>query len=353
MVENRFISVPCVSLTPNRLSMYNKIVPAYETVKASDKNSVLARAKNVISNLANSETGKISRWHNYQLSQSARKSMQLKINWLYFMSKSRYKKNLEGKEIYNFKINFMTLTLPSAQIHPTSVITKECFNQFLTEIRERFSMVNYVWRLEFQKNGNVHYHIVTDVFCEFHIVQKIWNRCIGKLGYVKAYHDKHSLMSLNDYVNAYSNEGKVPFDVLKKRFFRGKALNWSSPNSVDVKSVGSGKKIAFYISKYFGKKQNDRSACNALDNEENSQGIRLWFCSRSLSKLDKITDFYDNTKFDFLYIVTCASDTLQVVHDYCTSYFFSFSSLLAEGKEIIYRVLTNYAKGTGYSPAIC
>ena len=47
-----------------------------------------------------------------------------------------------------------------------------------------------------QKNGNVHYHIVTDCFMDFHIVQKIWNRCIDKLGYVQEYSKKHNLMTL-------------------------------------------------------------------------------------------------------------------------------------------------------------
>ena len=69
------------------------------------------------------------------------------------MAKSRYKKTLTGVEIYNFKINFMTLTLPAKQMHPTAVITKNAFNQFLTEIRELYKMENYVWRIEFQKTG--------------------------------------------------------------------------------------------------------------------------------------------------------------------------------------------------------
>ena len=159
-------------------------------------------------------------------------------------------------------------------------------------------------------------------------------------------------MSLNDYVKEYSNNGKTPFDVLKKRYFTGKSLNWSSPNSVDVKSVTSGKKIAFYISKYFGKKQDDRNQCNELDNKENSTGIRLWFCSRSLSKLSKISDFIEAFEFDLLSIVTAVKDTLEVIHDYCTSYFYSFSTLLPEGKEIIHKLLYNYARGQGYEAQI-
>ena len=235
MEEIRFISVPTFSLTPNRLSIYNTICKASDSIERKfDKISKLDKEK-LLANLHGGEYTPETRFHGFKLSASGRKTMQLKINWLYFLAKSRYKKNLEGKEIFNFKMNFMTLTLPSKQVHPTAVITKEAFNQFLTEVRERFKMDNYVWRIEFQKNGNVHYHIVTDTFCEFAIIQKIWNRCLSKLGYIAAYHKKHAFMSLNDYVSEYSCNGKTPFDVLKKRYLRGKQLNWSAPNSVDVK----------------------------------------------------------------------------------------------------------------------
>ena len=352
METTNFISVPTFSLTPNRLSLYNSICKEVGGVKEKLQRISRTEKEQLLANLHGGEYTSQTRWHEFKLSESGRKTMQLKINWLYFMAKSRYKKTLGGAEIYNFKINFMTLTLPAKQVHPTAEITKTAFNQFLTEIRDLYKMENYVWRIEFQKNGNVHYHIVTDTFTEFYQVQKIWNRCLSKMGYVAEYHKKHALMSLNDYVKEYSDNGKNTFDVLKRRYFSGKALNWSSPNSVDVKSVTSGKKIAFYISKYFGKKQDDRNNCNALDTKENSTGIRLWFCSRSLSKLNKISDFIEPFKFDLLSIVTAVKDTLEVIHEYCTSYFFSFSTLLTDGKEIIHKLLYNYARGQGYEPQL-
>lgn len=346
--ENDLVIVPTFSLTPHRLSIYNTIARVQndnslvrEKMTRADKNKILA-------NLHGGEYTKELRWHKFALSEQARKSMMLKINWLYFMAKSRYKKSISGKEIFNFKLNFITLTLSSKQMHPTSQITKECFNQFMTEIREKYKMENFVWRLEFQKNGNVHYHIVTDTFTDFHIVMKIWNRCQGKLGYTNAYTQKHITMSLNDYVNAYSNNGEVSFETLKYRYARGKASSWKIPNSVDVKSVSSGKKISYYISKYFSKKENRNNACNQLDNQENSLGLRLWFCSRSLSKVDKISDFIPSFKYDLLDIVTSVKDTMEVIHDYCTSYFYSFSSLLSSGKEVIHRLLYGYAIKQGY-----
>ena len=63
-----------------------------------------------------------------------------KINWLYFLAKSKSVKTISGKEIYNFKINFITLTLPSKQIHPTNVITSQCLNQFITEMKKLYNI---------------------------------------------------------------------------------------------------------------------------------------------------------------------------------------------------------------------
>ena len=347
--ENPLIFVPSYSLTPHRLSLFNRRSRRQESdtiakVKLSrdEKNKILA-------NLHGGEYSKELRFHSFKISEQARKTMILKIQWLYFMAKSRYKKSITGKEIHNFKLNFITLTLASKQVHPTAQITKECFNQFMVELRERYKIENYVWRLEFQKNGNVHYHIVTDCYTDFHIVQKVWNRCQEKLGYVTAYQKKHALMSLNDYVIAYSNNGEVPFETLKYRYAKGRSLEWRVPNSTDVKSVSSGKKISFYISKYFSKKENRNNACNPLDNKENSLGLRLWFCSRSLSKVDKVSDFIHSKSIDLLSIVTSVKDTLCVMHDYCISYFYSFSSLLNEHKVIIHKLLYDYCISTGYS----
>jgi hypothetical protein len=349
--QNTIRLIPSFSITPHRLSIYNTLVretaDTIERIKLSK-----AEKEKILANLHGGEYTPLVRWHNFQLSDQGRKKLMLKINWLYFLAKSRYKKAISGAEIHNFKLNFITLTLSSKQKHPTSEITKTCFNQFMTEIRERYKMENFVWRIEFQKNGNVHYHIVTDTFTDFHIVQKIWNRCQDKLGYVGAYTRKHIVMSVHDYVSAYSDGGKTSFETLRYRYARGRASEWKIPNSVDVKSVSSGKKISYYISKYFAKKENKNNPCNELDNMENSLGLRLWFCSRSLSKLDKISDFLEASKIDFLSIVTSVKDTLEVVHDYCTSYFFSFSSLLAEGKAIIGQFLRNYAYSRGYIPDI-
>ena len=194
--ENPIIFVPSFSLTPHRLSLFNRRFKRQENVVSTKPTLTRDEKNKLLANLHGGEYTKETRYHNFTISEHARKTMILKIQWLYFMAKSRYKKSITGKEIHNFKLNFITLTLASKQVHPTAQITKECFNQFMVELRERYKIENYVWRLEFQKNGNVHYHIVTDCYTDFHIVQKVWNRCQEKLGYVTAYQKKHVTIKL-------------------------------------------------------------------------------------------------------------------------------------------------------------
>ena len=112
------------------------------------------------------------------------------------------------------------------------------------------------------------------------------------------------------------------------------------------------KKIQFYISKYFAKKENVNNSHNSLDTKENSLGLRLWFCSRSLSKLKKITDFVPAFSIDLLGIVTKVKDTFVAIHDYCTSYFYNFSSLFPEDKSVIHKLLHGYATDLGYCPDV-
>lgn len=291
------------------------------------------------------------RFHDFKISSSAQKKMTEKISWMYQLSKARYVKTSSGKEIFNFKLNFITLTLPSTQKHPTSVITSECFNQFLTECREKNALTNYVWRLEFQKNGNVHYHIVTDSFIDHATLLNYWNRILQKLDYVRPYTEKMQSFSLSDYVINCNYKGETPFDVLAKRYAKGKKEKWSNPPSVDVISCTSGKAIAFYISKYFAKKDKSGVDKNYLDNESNSQGLRLWFCSRGLSKLKSIQTFPEYTGIDMALLTSSIIDAKNYIFDYCQVIYFDIKKASNYVKSIIYQMFVKYAYDVGYRSA--
>jgi hypothetical protein len=290
-------------------------------------------------------------FHGFQISKAAQKTLIEKVNWLYQLGKSRYVKTYSGKEIFNFKINFLTLTLPSSQAHTTSQITNECFNQFLTEVRTRTGMQNYVWRLEFQTNGNVHYHIVTDTYIDYFFALKIWNRILSKLGYVQAFQTKMQSMSLDRYHETYGIKYNRDFATSAKMYAKGRAEKWANPPSVDVKSCTSKKSISFYIAKYFSKDAKNKTACNPLDNETNSFGLRLWFCSRSLSKLKGIVEFCEASPFNPRVLLEGLQGVRKFFHQYAECIFFEFKDLTNYAKSVLFPLYFNYAKSLGYCSA--
>lgn len=289
--------------------------------------------------------------HNFTISENAYRTLKQKINWLYYLSKSRYQKTYNGREIYNFKINFITLTLPTLQLTPTKECTSALLNTFLTEIRQRTKMENYVWRLEFQKNGNVHYHIVTDTYLDYFFCLKIWNRILDNNGYIQPYTDKMQNLSLSEYNQQFNSSGKTDFSEIAKRYAKGKTCGWSQPNTVDVKSVISKKAISNYISKYFSKDASNGTIKNELDNEENSENMRLWYCSRSLSKLKSISNFCEAVEYDLFAIVSYCDDKKTIFTKYAKIIYFEITSMIGNARKWIEMLLKKYALDMNYVPA--
>lgn len=325
------------SIYPSKLVIYNDVI------KWDNVNDMLVKHPRVVKSKTIEK-----KFHNFELSTNSRQKLIKKISWLFQCAKSKHVKTYSGKEIYNFKVNFITLTLPSKQIHPTSEITKECFERFLNEVRTRCKVNNYVWRLEFQENGNVHYHLVTDVFIDYRLVQNIWNRVINYLGYVDRYAAEMSKLNFHEYFYKFPNGG---FEVAQKRYIQGRSEKWKKPNSVDVKSANSKSNIAVYIAKYFSKKHKEIRKCNPLDNENNSFALRLWFCSRSLSKLDVIKDFVDKSEIRLEYLLENQPDIKKIVFDYCTVFYFNFAKMTNYGKSILGTIFKEYSSSCNYIPS--
>jgi 3-phenylpropionate/cinnamic acid dioxygenase small subunit len=349
MKENRFLFMPKVSLKSDRVTLYNEVL--YIDRENNLLKTIAEIKKTKEKNAKKNETTVKKAFHNFEISGTAQKKIKEKVNWLYVMAKSRYMKTYNGKEIFNFKINFLTLTLPSKQIHNTAQITNDCFNQFLTEMRDRVKLENYVWRLEFQQNGNVHYHIVTDCYIDYFFALKTWNRIINKLNYVNVYKEKFSKMSLHEYICATSKYDNSNYQSQLKRYAKGKSEKWNNPPTVDVKVCTNNKAISNYISKYFSKKTDNKTKCNELDNENNSFSIRLWYCSRSLSRLQSINDYKENIKIDWFELLKGVDKVKQVICDYAVCLFFDIGQMPSYIKGLIYKEFREYANTVSYNSA--
>jgi hypothetical protein len=350
MQNSLYNFIPTFSLQPNRIVAYNTVQKfnsykkEYENVSKGAKTLFDFESGTFIKNPL------IRKPHNFTISDNAYRTLQSKINWLYYLAKSKTVKTHKNVIIYNHKISFITLTLPSKQKSCTSDITSRLLNQFLTEIRGRFGMENYVWRLEFQKNGNVHYHLVTDTYVPYGSIRNIWNRTIEKDGYVSDYQSKMKSMSLMEYHNLYNYGNKVTFSENAKRYAKGAAENWSNPPTVDVKSVVSNKAIAGYLSKYFAKDSKNQVICNEFDNPENSKSLRLWFCSRSLSKLNKISEYIEAYEHKIFDIIQHSKTIDKFKTKYATIINFDICTMVGNARKWIDYILKSYAFELSYKP---
>jgi len=362
MQSDPYIVLPCFSLEPNKVASFNRV---FRKTKMQKDYEIAQRLKNDdtgeyaefleserIANLYYQSKKTVKReFHNFTLSQNAHRTLKRKINWLFYLAKSKQVKTYNGKAIFNFKVAFITLTLPAQQKQCTAEITNNLFNQFLTEVRQRTNMHNYVWRLEFQKNGNVHYHMVTDTYLDYFFLLPIWNRILSKAGYIAEYTAKHQNLSLMQYNSAYNSKGTTPFETIAKRYAKGCQNKWEQPNTIDIKSVISKKSISNYISKYFSKNAEGGSICNNLDTLENSKALRLWFCSRSLSKLESITDYCEAVKYDIFTMVKDIPKVREYISQYARVFYFEVFNVLGEVRIFIEKLLKNYANEKSYQPS--
>lgn len=364
------VVIPSLSLRPGKLVLYNTIVrPTVQVAEAESlpeperapssiqldaflhhlqEIQVTTVIQEVVQAPAAAPRVRASNAHGFVLSPQAQKNMRDKVAWLYHYAKNQTITTTNGKVLAGFKMNFMTLKLPSVQQHTSDFITKNCLNQLITELAKKYQFRNYVWRLEYQKNGNLHYHIATDTYVDFYWLRGAWNRILNKYGYVDAYKARFSAMSFSEYCHATDFTKSVDFDTLKHRYAEGCRNGWKQPNSVDVKCVTNHKKIAYYISKYMGKGSKAVDSRTLPICEENSAHSRLWFCSRSLSRLKAISDFQELFNFDLVNFLDTEMRVVRRVFDYCVCYYFDWPDLSVAAKRLFGGLFREYGQRVGY-----
>ena len=296
-----------VQFYPNRLS-----ITTAKTYRNQDAAiSIVNNACRKISN-KNLTRQKMS----VNLSKTSVRNIKDSIMSMYVLSKPRTVNINSKKKIYNFRQSFITLTLPSKQIH-TDVEIKVCLDRFLTILRNNFSVKNYVWKAELQKNKNIHFHITIDKYIQYNALRYYWNQSINRLGYVDRYSDKMQKLSLKDYAKLRN----LPIVNCKDVFIRGVRSEWGTPNSVDVVSVRNNNDVSIYLSKYFAKGDDTN-----IDKDRIKSFGRVWSRSQSLSRLkykNKID--YNDIKDYINKLVNTTKGAKKVVYDYCVVIYLKLS----------------------------
>jgi hypothetical protein len=188
------------------------------------------------------------------LSTKAIGKMKNAINWMLCSADEKSVYSKKYNSFFKFKVNFITLTLPdTSKPVDNSTLQKLLLNPFLTYLRKYKGLKNYVWKLEFQGNGKLHVHFISDTFIHHAVLRSAWNRVLG------------------------SNKLLIDF---KKKF------NHENPNSTDIHSVRKIKNLAAYLAKYMTKNSADLAKIKG----------RIWGCNQELSKANKTSIFINRNE---------------------------------------------------------
>lgn len=186
----------------------------------------------------------------------SRRRMKRAIECLYMISENKKVWNQVLNKFTKFKLSHLTLTLSASQFTPSQQLDykklsfplvldidriintslqpnyiykisdkqvyKKLLQPFLLDCKRKFGMKNYVWKAEKQENGNIHYHILSDMYYNYERLRERWNQLQYSLGFIQEFRKKH---------------------------------NHSNPNSIDIHYVHTSGDLVKYLMKYVSKNQ--------------------------------------------------------------------------------------------------
>lgn len=251
---SKYITIPCYSLSPRTLTLY-EIIESLDGFRSSSKGW-----ENLNDN--ENKTG--------ELSEHARKRLSRALNYMFYLTKEKeiigrhikakiqnyetnYEKGAKHKKPVNYKLAFITLTLPAKQFHTDNEIKSKGLNHFLTILRRKFHVNMYIWKAEKQENGNIHFHILINRYIHWKEIRENWNQILAKLGYISAYQKNMKNYFREGFRLSENPKDKRSREQQKKAYETGKKENWTNPNSTDIHALYKVKNVPAYIAKYIAK----------------------------------------------------------------------------------------------------
>jgi len=183
-----------------------------------------------------------------ELSKASKKKLNRSVNWLVAASKTHRVWSKQAKKHYSFKCAFVTLTLPSSQGSISdNHFKRHMLAKFIDWMKKTKAVNEYIWKVEVQKNNNIHAHIVINQFIHYNDVRREWLKICNENG----------LIEKDKYVD---NLQAVP--------------------CTEIKAVRKVRKLGAYVAKYLSKNESQKDNRKIVG--------RLWACSYGLSSANKL-----------------------------------------------------------------
>ncbi len=302
--------IPYYSLKPNAITLFEK-----------PERRIISIAQRETFNNLKDNTNKYG-----EISEHAQKRLRKMIDFMLYITREKQinshqiKTKSVGAEIYiekghkyknsvRYKVTFVTLTLPSPQIHTDEHIKKEALNHFLNDIRRKFKSELYIWKAEKQENGNIHFHILCDKYIHYKDLRDSWNRIINKpsLGYVDRYSERMKAIFANGFV-MLPGDSRTSEKQLKAYEYN-RSTGWTNPNSTDIHALHRIKNVAAYIAKYISKdvtktRRVERMAAISFRTEQLNNQIELLQYEKLFSPDSPMRDNYINEMIAERFIIS-------------------------------------------------
>ena len=195
----------------------------------------------------------------------------------------------ELKQTFKF-FAFYTISFPFAV---EDSICFRLFNIWLTRCRKRYGKFTYIWVAERQRNGTLHYHLLTNKYMDIRFTNAFMKR---------------SLMNVSHEIN-YSKEFLRKYNGVQVRPLTDRETGKKIAAGREDLRRSAFTKLAKYMTKYVTKNQ---SVFEHL----------AWHESRDLSILQTKQYFSDQTGYDRFYELRINPDKFVVFsNDFCTTYF--------------------------------
>ncbi len=172
----------------------------------------------------------------------------------------------------------ITLTLPYKQMHTDKYLKQHALKPFIQKLIYNHSIINWMWKAEPQKNGNIHFHIVIDQYIELEKLKKYWKDIMRRENYL---------------------------------FFFCQNYNENDFNSVDVKGQKEMRNPVAYLTKYFVKNENRRKIDGAV-----------WRMSDNLVHAKNFVYITETINKYLLEVAVNNNNAKKIEHDYATIYLF-------------------------------
>lgn len=234
-----------------------------------------------------------------------RKRLTKAVNLLLQMTKPTWVKNpSRNNQLQYHNVSFITLKITSKENITGRVAYDTCFSHFLDWLTRTNGTKLYVWKLEKEKRGQVHYHITTPDFIDWRLIRKKWNSILHNAGYLDEYAIEHG------HFDANSTDIHEVSNVTNLAPYLVKALADNIEAAERIKKTRDGKTDQ-HIGAEMAKDQ---------QNETETDG-KIWGCSELLSASTYVTLACDDRHMQAIELLKAAGKVREVTSDADSSCF--------------------------------